>query len=94
MLCAALGSCGAWHFFRLALGRGAWHGGVAARPASQPSGPLPVGGHDVLWTATDASNNTASAWMRLAVRDTTPPVFGGVANVTLDFSAGAVPWAN
>ena len=59
-----------------------------------PSGPLPVGAHDVLWTATDSSNNTASAWMRLTVRDTTPPVFAGVANLTLFFSGGAAPWAN
>ena len=46
------------------------------------------------WTATDASNNSASATMRLFVVDTTPPVFAGVANVTLSFSGGAAPWAN
>lgn len=32
--------------------------------------------------------------MRLTVRDTTPPVFAGVANLTLSFSSGAAPWAN
>ena len=59
-----------------------------------PPGSLPVGGHDVLWTAADASNNTASAWMRLTVRDTTPPLFAGVANLTLSFSGASQPWAN
>ena len=62
--------------------------------SSSPSGPLPVGDHYVRWTATDASNNSASAWMRLAIRDTTPPVFDEVSNVTLVFSGGATPWAN
>ena len=61
---------------------------------SSPSGPLPVGDHHVRWTATDASNNSASAWMRLSVRDTTPPVFGAAPNVTLAFSGGAAPWAD
>ena len=32
--------------------------------------------------------------MRLTVRDTTPPVFGGVVNLTLSFSDGNAPWAN
>ena len=59
-----------------------------------PSGPLPVGAHDVLWTATDVSNNTASAWMRLTVRDTTPPALGSMANLALSFSGVSQPWAN
>lgn len=59
-----------------------------------PPGPLPLGVHSVRWTATDASGNVASAWMRLAVRDTTPPAFGGAPNVTLAFPAGAQPVAN
>ena len=61
---------------------------------SSPAGPLPVGDHHVRWTATDASNNSASAWMRLSVRDTTPPVFGAAPNVTLAFAGGATPWAD
>ena len=61
---------------------------------ARPPAPLPVGDHHVRWTATDASNNSASAWMRLAVRDTTPPMFDAVSNVTLVFSGGATPWAN
>ena len=32
--------------------------------------------------------------MRLSIRGTTPPVFAGVANLTLSFSNGAAPWAN
>ena len=59
-----------------------------------PPGPLPLGVHSVLWTATDASGNAASAWMRLTVRDTTPPAFGAAPNVTLAFPAGAQPVAN
>ena len=59
-----------------------------------PPGPLPVGDHHVQWTATDASNNSASAWMRLSIRDTAPPVFDAAPNVTLAFSGGAIPWAN
>ena len=58
-----------------------------------PPGPLPLGVHSVQWTATDASGNAASAWMRLTVRDTTPPAFGGAPNVTLAFPAGAQPVA-
>ena len=61
---------------------------------SSPPGPLPVGNHHVRWTTTDASNNSASAWMRLAIRDTAPPVFDAAPNVTLVFSGGAMPWAN
>ena len=62
--------------------------------SAAPPGPLPLGVHGVRWTATDASGNEASAWMRLAVRDTTPPAFGGAPNVTLAFSAIAQPVAN
>ena len=76
--------------------------GVRASDAVDPSpvlsggplGPLPLGVHGVRWTATDASGNEASAWMRLTVRDTTPPAFGGVANLTLAFPGGAQPIAN
>ena len=58
-----------------------------------PAGPLPLGGHYVLWTATDASNNSATAAMYLTVRDTTPPAFEGVANLTLAFAPGVPPVA-
>ena len=76
--------------------------GVGAADAVDPSpalsvappGPLPLGVHSVRWTATDASGNAASAWMRLIVRDTTPPAFGGAPNVTLAFPGGAQPVAN
>lgn len=67
----------------------------ACRPSLWPLCREPLADWSVsLWTATDASNNTASAWMRLSIRDTTPPVFAGVANLTLSFSDGAAPWAN
>ena len=76
--------------------------GVGAADAVDPSpalsvappGPLPLGVHSVRWTATDVSGNAASAWMRLTVRDTTPPAFGGAPNVTLAFPGGAQPVAN
>ena len=32
--------------------------------------------------------------MRPSIRDTMPPVFGGVANLTLSFSGWDAPWAN
>ena len=78
-----------------ALGVGAFDA-VDPSPAlsAGPPGPLPLGAHGVLWTATDASGNAASAWMRLTVRDTTPPSFGATPNYTLAFSGGAQPVAN
>ena len=78
-----------------ALGVGAFDA-VDPSPAlsAGPPGPLPLGAHGVLWTATDASGNAASAWMRLTVRDTTPPSFGAAPNYTLAFSGGAQPVAN
>ena len=62
--------------------------------SKSPSSPLPLGAHGVLWTATDASGNAASAWMRLTVRDTTPPAFGATPNYTLTFPEGAQPAAD
>ena len=62
--------------------------------SGSPPGPLYLGAHSVLWTATDASGNVASAWMRLTVRDTTPPSFGATPNYTLAFSDGEQPIAN
>ena len=78
-----------------ALGVGAFDA-VDPSPAlsASPPGPLPLGARGVLWTATDASGNAASAWMRLTVRDTTPPSFGATPNYTLVFSGGAQPVAD
>ena len=71
------------------------HDEAGPRPflSHSPAGPLPLGGHHVLWTATDASNNSAAATMYLTVRDTTPPAFEGVANLTLAFAPGVPPVA-
>ena len=65
------------------------------RPAMShsPAGPLPLGSHYVRWTATDASNNSATAVMYMVIRDTTPPSLEGVANLTLAFAPGARPAA-
>lgn len=62
--------------------------------SANPPGPLPLGAHNVRWTATDASGNAAFAWMRLTAQDTTPPVFGAAPNVTLVFSGGSHPVAD
>ena len=59
-----------------------------------PQGPLGLGRHAVTWNATDASGNTASSRMDLVIRDTTPPAFEGIANLTLSLDPGAQPVAS
>ncbi len=66
-------------------------------PAADAAGPvavtgdappvLPLGRTAVVWTATDASNNTATAVQAVAVRDTTPPSIAAPPDVSVEAEA-------
>ena len=48
------------------------------------TGPFAVGAHQVVWTASDSSGNTATAVQSVTVRDTTAPVVNAPANRTVE----------
>jgi uncharacterized repeat protein (TIGR01451 family) len=47
---------------------------------------FPVGGTDVVWTATDAVGNTSTATQHVTVIDNTPPTISCQANIVADFN--------
>ena len=49
---------------------------------------FPVGTNVVIWTATDASGNTASCQQRVIVRDNLAPVISCPANIVVNAAAG------
>ena len=59
-------------------------GAVAATPDN--TGPFTVGNHQVVWTATDASGNRATAVQSVTVRDTTAPLVSAPAALTVEAS--------
>ena len=52
--------------------------------AVDSTGPFAVGTHQVIWTASDSSGNTASAVQTVTVRDTTAPVVSAPADLTVE----------
>jgi hypothetical protein len=51
-----------------------------------PAGGFGLGRNDVIWTATDGNNRTATATQVVTVQDTTVPTITALANVTLNAS--------
>jgi hypothetical protein len=50
------------------------------------TGPFAVGTHQVVWTASDSSGNTATAVQTVTVRDTTAPLVSAPAGLTVEAS--------
>lgn len=61
-------------------------GDVPVTPHS--TGPFAVGTHQVIWTASDSSGNTASAVQTVTVRDTTVPVVSAPADLMVEATGG------
>ncbi len=57
-------------------------------PVNNAPATFPLGVTQVVWTATDAAGNTASATQNVVVQDTTPPIITVPAAVTVDSTTG------